>query len=135
MLIIAVLDDDQRRISAIQAAARQNFSDYELRIFRSAREMIAWLVCSPRNVSLLSLDSDLDSCVFGDAACGTGEDVTEFLAYNLPKYPVLIHSSNAMSAPAMHMELALASCKRAKLCPFQDSDSWATDVQCQLDAE
>lgn len=135
MLIIAVLEDDQRRISAIQAAARRYFTDYELRIFISAREMIAWLAGSPSNVRILSLDCDLDSSAVDDVGCGTGEDVTEYLASNLPNCPILIHSSNAMRAPAMHMELALAGCKRVQLCPFRDSDSWATDVRNQLDAE
>ena len=135
MPTIAVLEDDQRRISAIQAAARQFLTDYELRIFISAREMITWLADAPRNVRLLSLDCDLDSTAIDDIDCGTGEDVTSYLASNLPDCPVLIHSSNAMRAPAMHMELALAGCKHVQLCPFRDSDSWAIDVRSQLDTK
>ncbi len=135
MTTIAVLEDDQRRISAIRAAAQQHFAGYELRIFISALEMIAWLAYAPRHVAILSLDCDLDSTATADRECGTGEDVTAYLASSVPECPVLIHSSNAMRAPAMHMELALAGCKRVKLCPFKDSDSWANDVRSQLDAE
>lgn len=135
MPTIAVLEDDQRRITAIRASAKQHFADYELRIFISARDMVDWLVNAPHDVRLLSLDCDLDSTVLDDNGCGTGEDVTAYLACNLPDCPVLIHSSNAMRAPAMHMELALAGCKRVELCPFQDSESWATDVRAQLDAD
>ncbi len=135
MSTIAVLEDDQRRISAIRAAAKEHFPGYELRIFISAYEMIAWLTSAPHSVELLSLDCDLDSTATDGSECGTGEDVTEYLASNLPECPVLIHSSNAMRAPAMHMELALAGCKRVMLCPFRDSDSWANDVRLQLDSE
>ena len=135
MPTIAVLEDDQRRITAIRAAAKQHFADYELLMFVSAREMIEWLVSAPHDLLLLSLDCDLDSTAIDDNDCGTGEDVTGYLASNLPDCPVLIHSSNAMRAPAMHMELVLAGCKRVELCPFQDSDSWATDVRAQLDAD
>lgn len=97
--------------------------------------MIAWLANTPRNVGLLSLDCDLDSTAIDDDECGTGEDVAAYLASTFPECPVLIHSSNAMRAPSMHMELALAGCKHVKLCSFQDSDSWEKDVRSQIDAE
>lgn len=135
MNIIAVLEDDQRRISEIRAAVKQHFSAYDLRVFISAREMITWLVNTPRSAGLLSLDCDLDLTSIDDGECRSGEAVTAYLASNLPECPVLIHSSNAMRAPAMHMELALAGCKRVALCPFQDSDSWAKDVRDLLNAE
>ena len=135
MATIAVLEDDQRRIAAIRAAAQKHLTNCELRIFVSATEMIEWLMTGPQDVRLLSLDCDLDSTAFAENDCGTGEDVTAYLARNLPDCPVLIHSSNAMRAPAMHMELAMAGCKRVALCPFQNSDSWAKDVRAQLDAD
>ena len=135
MPTIAVLEDDQRRITAIRAAAKQHFADYDLRIFISAREMIDWLVNAPQDVRALSLDCDLDSTALDGNDCGTGEDVTAFLVSNLPDCPVLIHSSNALRAPAMHMELTLAGRERVKLCPFTDADSWAADVLAQLAAD
>jgi hypothetical protein len=135
MPIIAVLEDDQRRITAIRAAGQTQLTDHDIRIFVSAREMIAWLSGEPQDVRLISLDCDLDSTALHDDTCGSGEDVTAFLACNIPECAVLIHSSNAMRAPAMHMELAMAGCRRVVLCPFQDSDSWATDVRRQLAAD
>ncbi|MFO0979697.1 MAG: cyclic-phosphate processing receiver domain-containing protein [Planctomycetaceae bacterium] len=134
MPIIAVLEDEQRRISAIRTAARQYFVGCELRIFVSAREMIAWLSTVPSDVCILSLDCDLDLSAVSDNQCGTGEDVTAYLASDRSDYSVLIHSSNAMRAPAMHMELILAGCRRVALCPFKDSDSWAADVRAHLDS-
>ncbi len=132
MPTIAVLEDDQRRITAIRAAGRTHFADHDIRIFLSARDMIAWLGSGTYDVRLISLDCDLDSTAFHDDTCGSGEDVTAFLACNIPDCAVLIHSSNAMRAPAMHMELAIAGCRRVILCPFQDSDSWAADVRAEL---
>jgi hypothetical protein len=134
MSIIAVLEDDPRRIAAMRTAARTHLVDYDVRIFVSAREMIDWLADGAQDVRLISLDCDLDSAARGVDTCGSGEDVTEYLVCNLPDCPVLIHSSNAMRAPAMHLELVLAGCKRVHLCPFQDSNSWATDVRAQLAA-
>jgi hypothetical protein len=135
MPTIAVLEDDQRRIRALRVAALRHFAEFDLRVFISARDMIEWLANGPQDVRLLSLDCDLDSTVIHDDTCGTGEDVVGFLVRNVPDCPVLIHSSNAMRAPAMHMELAMAGCKRVALCPFKDSDSWVADARALLDAD
>lgn len=129
---IAVLEDDERRIVAIRNSGRAKLRGYELRIFGSARDMVIWLSTRPDGVCLISLDCDLDATTTHDPSCGSGEDVTAFLASKAPSCPVLIHSSNAMRAPAMHMELALAGCQRVRLCPFQDADTWAEDVAALL---
>ncbi len=109
------------------------FPDFDLEIFGSAPEMIAWLASHVRDVQVISLDCDLDATALIDPCCGSGEDVTAYLAQNIPHCAVLIHSSNAMRAPAMHMELAMAGCSRVVLCPFQDSKTWATDLRVVLD--
>ena len=69
MPTIAVLEDDQRRITAIRAAARTHFADHDIRVFLSAREMIAWLSSGPQDVRLISLDCDLDSTAVHDDTC------------------------------------------------------------------
>jgi hypothetical protein len=135
MPTIAILEDDQRRITAIRAAAQTHLANHDIRVFLSAREMIAWLSSGTQDVRLISLDCDLDSTAAYDDNCGSGEDVTAFLACNVPDCSVLIHSSNAMRAPAMHMELAMAGCRRVILCPFRGSDSWVADVLGALAAD
>ncbi|MFO0913643.1 MAG: hypothetical protein U0795_11850 [Pirellulales bacterium] len=75
---------------------------------------------------------ELDAAVANDDTGGSGDDVTAFLARTRPVCPVLIHSSKAMRAPAMHMELAMAG-YRVRLCPFQGAASWASDVCAELD--
>lgn len=134
MSIIAVLEDDQRRITAINAAGRERLVDFEIRVFASARRMVDWLSTQPSGIRLISLDCDLDATAVDDDTCGSGEDVTAFLVRRRLLCPVLIHSSNAMRAPAMHMELAMAG-YRVRLCPFQDAASWAADVRTELESQ
>ena len=132
MSVIAVLEDDQRRITAINAAGRTHLAGYEIRVFLSAHEMIDLLSTQAHRVQLISLDRDLDGTAHYDDTCGSGEDVIDFLVRRTPWCPVLIHSSNAMRAPAMHLELAMAG-YRVRLCPFRDASGWASDVCSELD--
>lgn len=133
MPILAILEDDQRRITAIRDAARTFLCEYELRLFLSAHEMVKWLSTRPRELCLISLDCDLDATLAQDASCGSGEDVVALLIHTGQDYPVLIHSSNAMRAPSMHMELAMAGFLRIGLCPFRDGETWVKDVKSLLD--
>ncbi len=129
MPLIAVLEDDPRRFTAIRSAAAGELADCEIQLFSDAREMEQWLSLNLKRLQLLSLDCDLDSTAMIDGDCGSGEDITRFLASKSPKCPILIHSSNALRAPAMHMELVLAGCDRVVLCPFRDAEQWAADVR------
>jgi hypothetical protein len=132
MPFIAVLEDDPRRVTAIRAAARSRLAEYDVRIFTAAPEMVSWLKMHADDVRAISLDCDLDSTAIVDDRCGSGEDVAAFLVSNPPNCPVLIHSSNAMRAPAMHMELALTGCPKVVLCPFRGSDEWASEIRAAL---
>ena len=107
---------------------------YERKMFVSATELIAWLECNLERVALLSLDRDLDSTVVHDDQCGNGEDVAAFLTTQSTRCPIIIHSSNAMRAPAMHMELAMAGFDNVYLRPFRDADQWAADVKAALES-
>lgn len=101
---------------------------YERKMFASATELITWLESNLERVALLSLDRDLDSTAVHDDKCGTGEDVTAFLLTQSKRCPVIIHSSNVLRAPAMHMELAMAGIENVYLRPFRDAGQWAADV-------
>lgn len=132
MRVIAVLEDDPRRIVAMRRAVRQYLPDYDIRLFAAAPDMIAWLTSSIDEVGVVSLDYDLDVTAAFDDRCGSGMDVAAFLADNAPNCPVLIHSSNAMRAPAMHMELLTAGCENTALSPFRGAEEWATDIRRML---
>jgi hypothetical protein len=131
MAVIAVLEDDPRRIAAIREAGRSCLAGNDIRVFVSARNLIEWLDSGVQNIQLISLDCDLDATLLAGEMAGSGEDVAEYLSKKPPCCPVLIHSSNAMRAPAMHMELAMAG-YRVRLCPFTTSADWAADVQMEL---
>jgi len=127
MTLIAVLEDDPRRVRAMRDALKQ-LDRCQLLIFRSAFEMIAWLESNSAGAQIISLDVDLDATALEGDDCGSGEDVSAFLAQNPPLCPIIIHSSNALRAPAMHMELTLAGCADVFLAPFRDAATWASDV-------
>lgn len=124
--VIGILEDDERRITGMSTAFRVHFPDFVPRIFRSAWDMIDWLDQRDADPQLVSLDCDLDPQ--GTHDCGSGEDVTNYLTTHDVHCPIVIHSSNAMRAPAMHMELTLAGYDRVLLCPFVDDQLWAADV-------
>lgn len=128
MPLIAVLEDDTRRIAEMQSAAATVLVEYEFCFFADAHEMTKWLSSNMVHVSLLSLDCDLDATAITGVECGSGENVTAFLAKHIPKFPIIIHSSNALRAPAMHMELAFAGCPTVMLYPFFNGRQWGEDV-------
>ena len=131
-MLIAILEDDPGRITAMRNASLGT-DRYERKIFASATELITWLESNLERVALLSLDRDLDSTVVHDDRCGDGEDVTAFLLAQSKRCPIIIHSSNALRAPAMHMELAMAGFESVYLRPFRDADQWAADVMAALE--
>lgn len=131
-MVIAVLEDDPRRITAMRNASFGT-DRYERKMFVSATELITWLESNLERVALLSLDRDLDATAVHDERCGNGEDVTTFLLTQSKRCPIIIHSSNALRAPAMHMELAMAGFERVHLRPFRDADQWADDIKAALE--
>lgn len=134
MPLLAVLEDDARRIVQTQSASASVLAECELKFFTDANEMKSWLPSNLDQVQLLSLDCDLDATALAGVECGSGEDVIDFLVQRLPKCPIIIHSSNALRAPAMHMQLAFAGCAAVRLCPFSDGERWVRDVRTFLEA-
>lgn len=132
---IAVLEDDARRLSVMRKVAVTALMDCEFTWFDDANEMVKWLAENPGGYDLLSLDCDLDATIAAGEDCGTGEDVTAFLAKQVSSCAVIIHSSNALRAPAMHLQLALAGFQKLWLCPFRDGAQWTTDIQRALQKE
>lgn len=128
MPIVAVLEDDPRRIDAMRKSAKTHLDGISIEFFVSARSMLEWLATRPVGLEVISLDCDLDMTLVTDESCGTGEDVVALLARQAPEYAVVIHSSNAMRAPAMHLELGLAG-YRVTLRPFRDGVTWTADVR------
>lgn len=133
MKFIAVLEDDPRRIALIHEAVRNSLHDFTLKVFYSAPKMIEWLSTNFNQVGLISLDYDLDSSISEDPSCGTGGDVAAYLEKSSFRTPVLIHSSNPLRGPAIHMQLFFSGFTTVRLAPFCDSATWARDVRSLLE--
>jgi hypothetical protein len=127
-LQIAVLEDDPRRLLQLQSASTRDLTDYEFHRFCDANEMIRWLHHNLAVVNLLSLDCDLDSTQLAGVDCGSGEDVVDFLNSQRLRIPVIIHSSNALRAPAMHLNLATSGFQ-VVLSPFTNPEQWSSDIR------
>ncbi|EMB17931.1 hypothetical protein [Rhodopirellula europaea] len=102
---------------------------FDVRFFDNAHELLRWFPGNIDSVVAVSLDCDLDTTTARDSMdAGSGDDVANFLAPLTPHFPIVIHSSNAMRAPAMHMTLALAGWPNLSLSPYTDADSWLAGV-------
>ena len=126
---VVILEDDSRRIAAMRSTATREAPDWDLRFFVDANELVTWLKSPAALPDLISLDCDLDSTESRGIECGSGEDVAEFLSSTRPQCPVIIHSTNALRAPAMHLNLALVGMSHVYLCPFRDPAEWAQDLR------
>lgn len=106
--MIAILEDDERRYSAMQELLTTEFPGQQFIHFDNSPDMITWLDKHLPKARLLCLDHDLgpnrerDGAVFDP---GTGRDVVDFLAQQAPVCPVLIHTSNYRAAPGMEFAL------------------------------
>ena len=125
-----VLEDDPRRTNEMQAAVLESAFRQPFRFFDNAYKLSHWLELNAGNVQLISLDHDLDTTTVREVEeAGTGLLIVDWLVENRCLIPVLIHSSNAMRAPAMHLKLATAGWTELKLSPFVNSKKWADDIR------
>lgn len=139
--LIAVLDDDPRRIQAMDAQAKA--LGLEAVFFTNAPDMVAWLQSSLGGVSLISLDHDLGpnwKLPEGEFNPGDGRDVADWLATQEPQCPVLVHSANWGPAEGMLFALERSGWAAQKVFPFNDlewiSVDWSGKVHALLtDAE
>jgi hypothetical protein len=128
--VIAILDDDPRRMTAMKQALKEVGSEYEHRFFDNAPEMIHWLEQHLDDVVLLSLDHDLGSNrsqkgkIFDP---GTGRDVAEFLAKRACACAILIHSNNYAAVLGMCRVLEDGGWKFSCVVPYLDLE-WIAQV-------
>jgi len=101
---VLVLEDSPERIHAFTEAIRL-VDDAKLFVWKSAHAMIRDLPGHLPNATLLSLDFDLipDSNSTGDP--GSGLDVCDFLAKQVPVCPIILHSSNEQAVWEMLFKL------------------------------
>ena len=136
MTLIAVLDDDPRRIQAMEAQAIVH--GLEAVFFTNAPDMVTWLQSNLSGVSLISLDHDLGpnwKLPEGEFNPGDGRDVSDWLATQNPQCPILVHSANWGPAEGMLFALQRSGWAAQKVFPFNDlewiSSDWTTKIKAQ----
>jgi hypothetical protein len=127
--VIAILEDDDRRAEVMRKTIATRFPTLECVIFDNAPAMIEWLKSSLDTVHIISLDHDLESSSGGFDA-GTGRDVADFLATQLPCCPVIIHTSNSIGGAGMKYAIEDAGWVSDSVLPLNDL-GWIEDDWCR----
>lgn len=109
MKTVLILEDNDERIAAFQAAVVALGPDFELKLWHDAPTMLRECEAYFAQAVLISLDHDLNPQPGATGDPGTGLDVARYLAEFLPVCPVLIHSSNVDRVYSMHNELRFAN--------------------------
>jgi hypothetical protein len=117
--MILVLEDNQERIDRFQLVVRALDPSLQLLVWRSARSMILELNQYLSAAKLISLDHDLDPIEDGSDP-GDGLEVVKYLVQQLPRRPVIVHSSNGQRSLAMCGELELAGWRFRQVAPIGD---------------
>ena len=124
-LQIAILEDNRDRSIVMRECLADRFSQYDIRFFVTAGEMITHLRMNLDRVLAIALDHDLDLIPTDprrNIDPGSGRDVADFLTTQAAVCPVLIHSTNAPAAFGMMTELEEAgwTCERVIPDPGED---------------
>ena len=130
-LQIVILEDNLDRRLVMLECLQDRFSQYDVRFFVTAGELIAHLRTHLDQVLVIALDHDLDLIPIDprrNIDPGSGRDVADFLATVPPVCPVLIHSTNVPAAFGMKTALEEADwiCERVIPGPGEDwiRDDW-----------
>ena len=124
-MIIAILEDNKERQTAMLSCLADRFFQYETRFFDDASEMIAFLDNNLCDTIVLSLDHDLELKPGGEGRWldpGTGRDLADYLVHHSPSCPVIIHTSNGDAAQGMEMVLREAGWQTQRVLPMEDND-------------
>ena len=135
--LIAILEDDERRIESMHKEIIQNFPGVDSIIFNNAPDMITWLKDSLEKITIMSLDHDLGASYERDGKefdPGVGRDVVDFLVTQKPICPVIIHTTNGFGGDGMRYALEDAKWTVKRVVPFDDL-SWIKDEWRNIVAE
>lgn len=143
--IIAILEDNEERIRAMETRLKDAFTGWEHVFFNNAPDAIAWFQNHLHQCILISLDHDLGPSWERNGQLfdpGTGRDVVNYLIKKPPQCPVILHTSNSEAEIGMEMALAEVNWTFERVIPFQPLDSldslewvdrdWANTVQRML---
>lgn len=119
---IAILEDDNARLAAMQSQIENTYPGAKVFAFDNSSRMIEWLQVNLDRTQLISLDHDLKLEVADGSYKdhGTGREVVEYLVSQSPACPVIVHSSNADAASGMVEELKATAWSVTRVFPHDD---------------
>jgi hypothetical protein len=132
-----ILEDNGDRIREFEAAIRSLGSQFQLKLWHDAPNMIAECQLFLPLAALISLDHDLNPLSADSPDPGTGLDVANFLSQQQPVCPVIIHTSNFERRWSMHNELRFAHWQTEIVLSFNNDwiqSSWLNKVKALLHA-
>jgi hypothetical protein len=130
--MLLLLEDNRARIEAFTRVLRRALPELPITLWMDAHTMIRELDGHLAQARLISLDHDLYAA--GDAPDpGDGLDVVKYLVtLNLPRPPVIVHSSNSDRAQMMMGELELVGWPCERVVPLGErwiEDDWLESVR------
>ncbi|MBV9123648.1 MAG: hypothetical protein JO112_09845 [Planctomycetes bacterium] len=126
--MVLVLEDNPDRLQRFIAALRSMDPTWEIRSWRSARQMLREVEPYLPVARLLSLDHDLEPWVGDVEDPGDGLEVVKFLVARVQVCPVIIHTSNRQRSDWMAGEFELAGWKYHRVAPLGEDwieEHWA----------
>lgn len=122
---IVILDDEQERLTAMTAVLSKRLPEYDIVTFKNAPDIISWLKNNLASAAIISLDHDLFPQSENEPDPGTGRDVADYLATQIPVCHIVIHTTNSLAAPGMEMVLTEQGWTQSRVIPFNDLE-WVT---------
>ena len=119
-MTLVILEDNAERVEAMRAQLQKEAINLAVEVFPDAPSCISWLGSHLHEATIISLDHDLEPVSGALADPGTGRDVADWLAGQLPKRPVIVHSSNNVSAFGMQMALEEGGIVVDRVSPYED---------------
>ena len=120
---ILILEDDSRRIEAMQRLLASEQPQLSQHIFPTASEVISFYTQHKSEIALIALDHDLED-VYDSSGNqvdpGTGRDVSDFLSSQKASCPLIIHSTNRTAVDGMEFELVESGWQVERIAPYAD---------------
>jgi CheY-like chemotaxis protein len=128
---IVILEDNLDRQAAMSDVLVDLFPTAAIEYFAVAREMIKRLDSTGiYDVSLISLDNDLDMVTSPDGRsvdAGDGIEVAKWLITQPPVFPVLVHTTNTLAGDQIDELLSANGWWHARVVPY-DGEIWIQEV-------
>jgi CheY-like chemotaxis protein len=124
--VIVVLEDNSDRVAVMKEWLAERLSMYESFFSDDPSTIVGVLTQRTDDILAVSLDHDLFDRADGSTTI-TGMEVAKFLSRKEPRFPILIHSSNAIDADRMQRMLVQSRWPVSRVTPFDDTNWIGTD--------